>query len=338
MKKKIIIFIFTIMIIISLFGLILYIIKDNKNEFPHYKQAYFKVEGSLFVTKDIPFDIPLIFVDSNENSEMSSSENIKSIKIIDDNNKSMKINRWTIINKTKESNFIIRNMQTETVVNEEGIFKPSKIIITYNDDVTKKYDFGDFNIICNSKEYYANNFAQVYSSINPIVTSKNNDAFPYSGLSMFIKGDPIVSKNSKEIEVEKIDLGIKSFGIDSDNLMYHQLDDDLNTIMNYVENGLSKNEKWAEKISKIKILEQVKSDVKPFKIEISEDSNKGTNILIPLTRLGNTSMNEVKIFNLKVTLKISGQVKELISFKPFYVTPFTFNKDGIYKFLEEEGI
>lgn len=332
-KKKIVSILLIIIFIISGFGIIMYLKTDKTDEFPHYKQAYYKMNGSMYVLKDTVFNLPLTFVDSNKMSEMSSSENIKSLEIIDKNSQKLTINRWQIENKVEGSGYVFRDIQIESIMNEEGIFKPDKIVITYRDNVKKEFDFGDFDILCKSNDYVANHIAAgIICHINPIVTSKNYDKFRYAGLSLFVKG------NTSNIEVKNIDLGIKGFGIDSDNLINVPLEDDLNLIHNYVEDGISKNEEWAEKVSKIQLVDSVESNIKPFTLEVPQDSNYGSNIIIPLTRLKNINMNEVQVFNVKIIFNISGEEKELIEFQPYYITPFSFDKSGIYTYLQEEGI
>lgn len=332
MKSRIIVFLLSIISIIVAFGVILYIKNDKTVDFPHYKQAYYKMSGSMNVIKDTAFDLPLIFIDANEMSEMSSSENIKSIDIYDGNSQKLNVQKWHIEENLKGTSYVIRTIQAEVIMNEEGTFKPEKFSITYKDNVTKKYDFGDFNIICKSDDYYSDNLAAgIICDINPVVTAQNKDGFPYSGLSLFIKG------NTEEFKVDKINLGINEFGIEKDNLVCFQTEDDLNVIMNYVRDGLSKNEPWAENLSRINLVDSVSNDINPFTVEVPSE-NHGTNILVPLTRLKNVSMNQVMIFNIDITLNIEGQEKHFIKFQPYYVTPFTFNQSGMYQYLEEAGI
>lgn len=331
MKRKILLFITTIITIILVSGIILYIKKDKKNTFPHYKQAFYKIEGSMFVIKDTTFVIPLLFIDANEWSEMASAENIESLKILTDKGENINIKKWSINNKIKDTNYIIRSIDAEISINKEGEFKPNSVIITYKDKKIKKYDFGDFNIICNDKKYYENNLAGVSWDINPIISSKNNDDFPYSGLSLFIKG------NKQNLEIKKIDLGIKSFGINGDNIKSYKSEYDLNSIMNYVEEGIKKNEKWAEDFNSIKVVKRVEDNIVPFNIEPETAENRGTNILIPLTRIEGSNMNGIKIFNIKVIVNISGTNKEILNFQPFYVIPNNRDKSKLYKILQEEG-
>lgn len=290
----------------------------------------------MYVIKDSKFDLPLIFVDSNEASEMSTSDNIKSIEIIDANAQNLNITGWHIDNNIKTSDFIFRSIQTEAILDYEGVFIPKEIIITYKDNVSKRYDFGDFKIISYSNDYYSDNLiAGVVCNIISI-PSNNRDVYPYSGLVVFIKG------YTEEISIEKIDLGINSFGIDSDNVVFYQSDYDFNLVLNYIEDGLKRNEEWAKELSDIKLVDKVDSNIRPIILEKPQNNNYGTNIILPLTALKNININEVKVFNIKITINNSGDVKELIKFQPYYITPFTidyFDKKGrIKEYLEEEGI
>ncbi|KYH34424.1 hypothetical protein CLTEP_16570 [Clostridium tepidiprofundi DSM 19306] len=335
MRKKILMLLSTIMTIILVFAVMIYVKSDKRNEFLHYKQAYFKIEGSMFVIKNTQFSLPLAFVDSEEISEMSSSDNIKSLEIVDDKNRKLKIIKWRINDGVKEDNFIFRNIETEAIMNYTGVFKPKKIIITYKDGIIKKFDFGDFEIICNDKKYY-DNLAFLICDIDTIITdqSKKNRFFPYSGISLFIK------RNYEEFKLEKIDLGIKSFGIDKENLVHFKVKDNLDLITKYVQNGINENKRWAKEIKSIKLVNQLSCDIKPFRIDIPENKEIGTLILIPLTRTKDFSKNDglkVRIFNPKLTLKHLGAVKEFVKLNPFYVAPHA-NDIEIYNFLEEEGI
>lgn len=332
MKKKILLFVLIIVIIVTISALFLYFKKNkNNNKFPHYKQAFFKVEGSMNVIKNTSFTVPLIFIDSKEWSEMASSENIKSIDILDSNGNKLKIDKWVINNKTKDSKYILREIDVNATINKEETFRPEKVVLTYKDNLVKKYDFGDFNIICKPDSYYQNNIAAINCDVNPIVSSDNKDDFPYSGISFFIKG------LDKQLEVKTIDLGIKSFGIDSENLKYVNMKYDLNEIMNYVDNSAKKNEKWAEQFKSIKSIPKVTCEIKPFKVAPVTEENGGTNILIPFTKIQDSDMSGIKIFNIKVTVNISGEDKEIISFQPFYVIPISLDKAKLYNFLQEEG-
>lgn len=346
MKKKATILVMIIIVIVASTVILSKVFtKDNNKDFPHNKQAMYKIQGSMDVTQGKEFQLKFRFVDEYKLSEMASSDNIKKIDIKDKDNKVLDILKWELESLGEDSDCITRNLKIQTVLKEIVTYKPTTLSITYKDDKIKSYPIGNFKITCDSEENQQKKSYPMYYNVESckIKTFVKKDESPYSAIAIYVNN--LANEN---VTIEKIDLGIECFAIDKDKFSYHFMDKyDMNYITNEFEEKAKNNgDSWIEGLNNRRVVKEFEPQnisIKINKNSYEEAQNgKGTYIILPFTEKEKVKNDSILMLNIKLFIDDNGEKKEVFPFKPTILFPETFdtqlNRNTSRAYLKEAGI
>lgn len=341
--KKILTFFLVIFVIMIFFTFVFYFVNMNTEDFPHYKQAYYKIDGTIYTELNEKVKIPLFFADSCKTSEMCCKDNIKSINIVDAEGEKLDIKQWDLKQICECDECIVRCIDVETSLNEDCVVEPKKLEIVYKDDYKKEFEFGNFKLVC-KKDIRKNNPCLLCNPIHLGIYNDSNKRI-ITGLAMHLTY--IKSKSNFKIENKIIDinLGIHNLGIDKKNIrtMESYITDDIN-IITYMDKKLDEGDKWPNAFKKINVVDKLNfnSGTIPFNTHSAnnEGRTKGTWIFIPVTRLENKSNYNVIYTNFIIKLDIAGKEQIFVDNDEFCIVPnfHQCHEDLFLDFIKENGI
>ncbi len=328
MKKRIILFLSIILLIICTGMIFLFINKSKISGFPHFKQANIECEGSIYCLENEKFKIPIVIVDEEELSEMASTSNIKAIYLVDKNSEKISALEWQIQNGYKDKGYIMRSIDCYFIYEKSGIYNPEYVDIQFVDGKTERFTLGKIDILVKTKSDFQENCISYWFGvqlIKPLINSKTMA----SGVIL------LIDTSGKEVIIEDIDLGIRNFGIDVDNITV--LDGEYD--YNYFNSLRDKHDKSVKIFDSIQIRENIEGQFKPIHIAASDNTTKYTTLLIPLiTKEGVSNSDKVVCINPTIKIIQDGKHKELYEFQPTVSLP-RINKDFLpAKLLREKGI
>lgn len=259
--KKILLLFIAIIFIIFISGVYISFNKDDKTE---YIQNIVPSNGSFFVITNQEFDIPFMFIDENEFSQLSSTDNIENISIVASDEK-LEIESFSLDTISAEESYTIRNLQVICKIKASGNYKLETITIEFVNNTTKTFPIGNLYVSCNDETYY-NDIIYAGCNIDAIPVNKNmlnynddvvikSDTPVYSYLPIAIDiyleayddfiinniqlGNEQYSYNVDDIIIEFVD--IDSFDHDArlGNIKTHMNQNDLNQNNNDNKNNLN---------------------------------------------------------------------------------------------------
>lgn len=335
MKKRIFLLAAIIMGIVLITVILGSISNKDKNEFPHSKQIMLKVEGGMNVVKDKTFNMTFIFIDEYALSEMSSSDNIKEIQIHEKGNV-VKVNKWQINEIERREKYVIRKVDIEGKIDKEGEYSLDQLSLLYKDHKIEKFDIGNFELICKREDEYLNKAYTMLFNTERIPNKDGSNKLPFSTLGLFVK-----NFEDKDVIIKKIDLGIKTLGIDKKKFSYQAMQDDINKIYAHLEDEANSG-KQGNNIGEVTIVDNLENEITPVKIPSintsQNENNQGTLIVIPIAM--KEPENEIKLYvlNTKLYLDVAGEEKIVFRYEPEIILPVIKNSYEIEKLLEEKGI
>ncbi len=297
---------------------------SNSVSFPHFKQALVKMNGTVYVEQGNTTDVPFVFVDSRKVSEMSSAENIKSVKLIFSGNKAYQMKKWTIYEGDSEDTYTMRNLQMQVVLPDVGQYQLESISIEYKDSLVKKFDVGDVKFIVKSQEAFKSQYIMImnYNTINKIRPS----LIDMSGLSVYAES------LSDDYTIEDIDLGIDGFGIDNSKIHVILNSSDINRITE----ARNANEKWVSVFDDMQ--PAVNGENKLTPIQIKKANFKTTELDLPIYCVDQKKyLGQILFLSVHMDVISDGVKKEVYSINPVMRSPKIGTELDPVKLLSEAG-
>lgn len=331
MKKRIAAIISSILLIIVIFAVTLSVIRSKSgNGFPHYKQALIPPQGTVYGVSGSDMSVSFVFVDAIEMSEMASSENMKSVKLLLSGGKTISAKTWTVTENDNSSGYVMRYMDLKIPASckSQGLIKTLKI--EFNDGLVKSFDTGSLTLKVFDKS--------TYDKKNGIVTAINN--FPHSRNNTL----PVLSGNvmsiytyGSNIRIDDIDLGIKGLGADYSAAKLYGKEIDINDF----EAAHKKHEGYTAAFDCAKKVKRLETLKKPIEVKALSDQNAASTLLLPFEYTDDFKIkNAVTIYSVKIdyTDERTGEKHFCIDQNPYLYMPVTSSEFSGREYLKEHGI
>lgn len=332
--KKIIVILVSIFLIIGITIIGIKVLNKPDEDFPHFKQACLKFNGTSYGFVGKSFDLSFHFLDENEVSEMSDISNIVEMKIIDDKNrvKIVNINKMTSrsLNLSyTEDDYFIKNIYTSTTFDEEGLYTLKQVEIKYIDGSFETFDVGELNIVMENED--SRNYSEYLGYCTQDVVTSDMEDRKYCMISSILISLSSYSKlpnvNAKIID---IDLGLNGIDTDYENIEIKdkKIDDEL--INYYLQN--KKTIKYVDKL-----------DYKDIPFDLSFNDGETKTLIVPVISEKIEKEPTIYIITPKVTVEVDNQIYVLHYKQNQVVTPMVSveEKNGgmnVVNYIEEYGI
>lgn len=282
-----------------------YIYMELTPDFPHYKQVFYRNNGSVTAHKGSPVFFTFIAVDEKENSEMERKDKILSFSIYDSDGNEHSINNWSTYSFFRCDSYVLRQFSGNISFPTEGLKEFKTIKLRYLDDIKEYYEIGSFkiNIVTNAEENGA--YADVSSNSFMINTVESSN-YPFSGIYAELD-----FRTYNEITINDIELGIEGFEPDFENIITEYTSYSL-TDLEQLRASVSGDAERFRIFNNLRIDSSYRKRTKPIILKNqypSDQEIKKAAIFIPIICTDAKYLETINTFNITLHALIDGEEK-----------------------------
>lgn len=297
-----------LIVFVILVPIILFVYLKVRPTFPHYKQVFLQHNGCIIRSKNAPIILDFVIFDEKEKSEMEHKLKIKSVDLIDSGGGAITLSKWSVGSNLLEvfqgKDYITRTLQAEISLAKEGITEFIALNIRYVDDKVESYSIGSVKADIRLNEFMKEHFADNTITAQ-LINAVGDTPYPVSGLLVELD-----FREDKEIVINNIDLGIKGFEVDYNNI---HMEYGTVTTLDILKMRESSPPAWLKPFDSLN-MDANQASVAPIPLTLAnnypnDSEEKRVTLFIPLICTDTEYLKTINVFCVSLSAEIDGNEK-----------------------------